>query len=72
MKHPQIGLRCSYCGETWTGSRAMIGKACASNPVDLEPTVECAHSRQIPHVTEAGRYRWTCSDCYADVPQVRS
>lgn len=29
---------------------------------------DCAHSHQIPHVTEGGRWRWTCSDCYLALP----
>jgi hypothetical protein len=26
-------LKCSYCGEAWTGSATMIGKSCMDNPI---------------------------------------
>lgn len=29
---------------------------------------DCAHSRQIPHITPAGRWSWTCSDCCLALP----
>lgn len=29
---PRIPLRCNFCGETWEGTAASIGRLCALNP----------------------------------------
>lgn len=34
-------LRCLFCGETWIGSRRMIGKACQLDPLSSPSVVQC-------------------------------
>lgn len=58
-----IALVCRGCGESFTGSRKLIGALCGTG------RVECAHERKVPHALGdgSGGWRWTCSDCYADL-----
>lgn len=36
-----IPLRCTFCGETWTGPASLIGRACNADPLAAPAVVQC-------------------------------